>query len=88
MAKFIQLINLDEIKTLRITCEKCHTYWSVPIKPIGDNHPPKKCIYCGDKVPHKDIDELSYKINYILQDVLKDFKISIELETEKEKPKK
>ena len=48
MAKFIQLINLDEIKTLRITCEKCHEHWSVPV-PLGDNELPNKCYYCKGK---------------------------------------
>jgi hypothetical protein len=83
MAKFIRLIDLDELKALRITCGRCHAYWSVPITPMGNNSPPKKCIYCEAEIPLKDINELSKKINYILEEVLKNWKVSIELEAEK-----
>lgn len=111
MSKFIQLINLDEIKTLRITCGKCGAYWSVP---IGSERElvPAGCIYCEAEIPQSEIVELSQKIKDI-QDAkvsapqskaeefmakkkrpqktkheLWDWKGSVELETEVEKPKK
>lgn len=85
MAKFIQLINLDEIKALRITCE-CSAYWSGPIELIGDDLL-VKCTSCMAEIPRKDIKELSQKINHI-QKSFKDWKGSIELEIEVEKPSK
>ena len=56
MAKFIQLINLDEIKTLRITCGKCHAHWLVPV-PLGENALPKRCNYCKTAI---NVNQLEY----------------------------
>jgi hypothetical protein len=111
MAKFIQLINLDEIKILRITCGKCGAYWSVPIETTGKN-PPAKCIYCKTEIPQSEIVQLSQTIKDIqnakvltpqskveefkarkkgpqkTNNELWDWKGSVELETEVEKPSK
>ena len=81
MGKIIHLINLDEIKALRVTCGDCGAYWSVSIEP-KEELPPAECIYCKSAIPHKDIYQLSQKINHILN-FFKDWKGSIELETEK-----
>jgi hypothetical protein len=86
MSKFIQLINLDEIKTLRVTC-KCGAYWSVPV-PLGKNELPRKCNYCkGEKdvIPSPRAERLKKLVQEIewAQNGLENFRISIELETEK-----
>ncbi|MCK4827442.1 hypothetical protein KA005_67555 [bacterium] len=86
MAKFIQLINLDEIKALRITCEKCHSYWSVIS--LGGNEFPRKCNYCkGEKdvIPSSRAERLKKLVQEIewAQNGLENFRVSIELETEK-----
>lgn len=110
MPKFIQLIDLDEIKTLRVTC-KCGSYWSVPIESKG-KLPPAECIYCQAEIPQSEIIQLSQKIKDIQDAKVStpqskaeefkaqkkgsqktnhefwDWKGSIELETEKETPKK
>ena len=95
MPKFIQLINLDEIKALRITCGKCHAYWSVPM-PLEDNELPNKCNYCKTEkgkdvvIPFPTVERLKKLLEEIewAQNKLENcnFKISIELETEKGKP--
>lgn len=89
MSKFIQLIDLDEIKTLRVTCEECHAYWSVPV-PLGKNELPNKCNYCKEKeavIPNNHLEYIEGLLKNIdnIHKFLKGFKISIELETEKEK---
>lgn len=81
MAKFIYLINLDEIKALRITCGKCYSYWSVPIEPIGNDPSPTRCIYCKAEMPQRDITGLTQKLNHI-RTFLKSWEVSIELEIE------
>ncbi|MGB9500157.1 MAG: hypothetical protein ACKVE4_10520 [Dissulfuribacterales bacterium] len=91
MSKFIQLINLDEIKTLRITC-KCGAFWSVPTH-LGENEFPRKCNYCkGEKggIPYLRAERLKKLLEEIewAQNSLGGFKISIELETEVEKSPK
>lgn len=86
MSKKIQLTDLDEIKTLRITCETCGAYWSAPLS-LGDNPLQRKCNYCkGEKngipVPNADrLKKLFQEIEWA-QGNLKGFNISIELETE------
>lgn len=109
MSKLVQLIGLDEIETLRITC-KCGAYWSVSIKP-KEKVPPSECIYCGAEIPQSEIVELSQKIKNMKEAKVSeppnkaaefrakkkgpqktnhkswDWMGSVELETEKEKPK-
>ena len=83
MAKLINLINLDEIKTLRITCEKCHAYWSVPV-PLGNNKLLTKCNYCETVIPADRLENIKGLLEKIenIQRFLEGFKISIELEIE------
>ena len=87
MAKSIQLIDLNEIKTLRITCGKCHAYWSVPVS-LGEKKLPRKCNYCkGEKdvIPTtqaEKLEKLTQEIQWA-QNSIEGFKVSIELETEK-----
>ena len=89
MAKFIHLINLDEIKVLRITCEKCHASWSVPVE-SGENNLQKKCNCNAAIIPNNHLKYIEELLNNkcSIQKYLKGFKISIELEIEKEEPPK
>jgi hypothetical protein len=87
MAKFLHLINLDEIKVLRITCEKCHASWSVLVE-SGESDLQKKCNCNAAVIPNN---HLKYIVELLknkcsIQKYLKGFKISIELE--KEEPPK
>ena len=86
MTKLINLINLDEIKTLRVTCEKCHAFWSIPV-PLGENKLLKKCNYCETEIPNGHLNYIEELLDQIknIQKYLKNFNISIELEIEKDK---
>ena len=88
MSKFIQLINLNEIKALRVTC-KCGAYWSVPMQ-LGNNELPNKCNYCkgqGTVIPPERLGYIKGLLKNIddIHKHLENYNISIELETEKEK---
>ena len=93
MSKLINLINLDEIKTLRITCGECKSYWSIPVL-LGENAVPNKCNYCKDEkgeqnlFPHPQADRLKKLLKEIewAQSGLNGFNVSFELEIEKENP--
>lgn len=83
MAKLINLIDLNEIKTLRITCGNCDSYWSVPV-PLGKNKLLEKCNYCETVIPNDRLENIKGLLEKIenIQKFLKDLKVSIELEIE------
>jgi len=87
MSKLINLINLDEIKTLRITCGECDEYWSLPVS-SGKDKLQKKCNCSGPSIREHDLGYIKGLLENIdsLQKFLENFKISIELETEVENP--
>ena len=91
MSKFIQLIDINEIKAFRITCVKCGKYWAGPVS-LGKNKIPNICNYCNDESktlfpkPHAErIEKLLHEIKWA-QSGLNGFQISFELETETQKP--
>ena len=89
MPKSICLINLEEIKTLRITCPKCHAYWALPIEKIGDSYLVEKCFYCDTSMKRsiEDIKRLLETIKHI-QDFSNEWQGSFEIEIEKKSSEK
>jgi hypothetical protein len=86
MSKHIQLIDLDEIETLRITCKGCDEYWPVFVKSEKYEFQ-KKCSCNGPVIPDNSLEYIEGFIKNIksIKKYLKDFKISIELETQNPK---
>lgn len=89
MPRNIQLIDINEIKALRITCKKCNAYWSIPIKPKKKFT--EKCLYCDARLPD-DINQLSLQIENIqsilegkIKHSLEKWAGSVEFEVDEEK---
>jgi hypothetical protein len=55
MSKHIQLIDLDEIETLRITCKGCDEYWPVFVKSEKYEFQ-KKCSCNGPVIPDNSLE--------------------------------
>lgn len=81
MSKLIRVVNLDEVKELRITCLKCGAFWSVPI-PLTEETTQKKCFTCSTVIPRTHLEHV-LKISDEIESIrkhIKDFSVSIELE--------
>ncbi|MCK4604959.1 MAG: hypothetical protein KAU41_09775 [Deltaproteobacteria bacterium] len=81
MTKNIFITDLDEIKGIKVQCEKCNSSWYIPINNVL---PPDKCIGCGEAIPGSKIAATMEKIKelQILSSSSK-FKITIETDFEK-----
>lgn len=82
MQKESFLINVKDVKSVRVTCKTCGT---AVILPLGRNNFLSQCVSCSTKLPFSTISELMNQLEFLtrqLRDEKADISFQLHIEGE------
>ncbi len=77
--KEVLILNLNEIKTLRLKCKECGTVLSFPVKAKRPEWP--TCPVCGTRIP-KELKDYFFDLWRAIDNISEQDPMAIELEIE------